>query len=69
MKRFAEWLNEKGYNQLYEFNKQARMSEFVVEQNKIRNCAKDDAWLIGDYEYTESDRKELKEWNRSKNQL
>ena len=27
------------------------------------NTAKDDAWLKGDYEYTEEDLKELQEWN------
>ena len=27
------------------------------------NTAKADAWLMGDYEYTEKDLKELQEWN------
>ena len=27
------------------------------------NTAKDDAWLMGDYEYTEEDLRELREWN------
>ena len=34
MKRYAEWLNGKGYSPLDKFNRQARMQQFVKEQDQ-----------------------------------
>ena len=40
MKRYAEWLNGKGYSPLDKFNRQARMAQFVKEQDQQKKQIK-----------------------------
>ena len=58
MKRYAEWLNGKGYSPLDKFNRQARMAQFVKEQDKqkeqIKEAANCDGFIFNDYNEIES---------------
>ncbi len=53
MKRYAEWLNGKGYSPLDKFGRQARMKQFIKEQDQekeqIKKAANIDGWLFNDY--------------------
>ena len=40
MKRYAEWLNGKGYSPLDKFGRQARMRQFVQEQDQQKEHIK-----------------------------
>lgn len=41
MKRYAEWLNGKGYSPLDKFGRQARMKQFVKEQDQLKEQIKE----------------------------
>ena len=41
MKRYAEWLNGKGYSPLDKFGRQARMKQFVKEQDQLKDQIKE----------------------------
>ena len=41
MIRYAEWLNGKGYSPLDKFNRQARMAQFVKEQDQQKEQIKE----------------------------
>ena len=41
MKRYAEWRNGKGYSPLDKFNRQARMQQFVKEQDQQKEQIKE----------------------------
>jgi len=41
MKRYAEWLNGKGYSPLDKFGRQARMKQFVKEQDELKKHIKE----------------------------
>ena len=37
MKRYAEWLHGKGFSPLDKFGRQAKMAQFIAEQQKQEN--------------------------------
>ena len=53
MKRYAEWLNGKGYSPLDKFGRQARMKQFVKEQDQLKEQIKEPSSSESDYKTLE----------------
>tara|TARA_B100001778_G_scaffold261072_1_gene221520 strand:- start:397 stop:612 length:216 start_codon:yes stop_codon:yes gene_type:complete len=53
MKRYAEWLNGKGFSPLDKFNRQARMAQFVKEQDKQKEQIKEPTSSESEYKTLE----------------
>ena len=53
MKRYAEWLKGKGYSPLDKFGRQARMKQFVKEQDQLKEQIKEPSSSESEYKTLE----------------